>query len=151
MPAKLFKQPGAFCGGARALLAGLLVTLSVTACAPDMFQLGRSTELDAFLSRVAKNCGSKTIHGVEVWQLADDDGSLAGDEDFFIDQASMLLYGTITPTQWQADISGYFNDNSPQGVSAYQCIIAQLPANAPTLPKAYRKIMPAAPQVSGND
>ena len=151
MPAKLFKQPGAFCGGARALLAGLLVTLSVTACAPDMFQLGRSTELDAFLSRVAKNCGSKTIHGVEVWQLADDDGSLAGDEDFFIDQASMLLYGTITPTQWQADISGYFNDNSPQGVSAYQCIIAQLPANAPALPKAYRKIMPAAPQVSGND
>ena len=112
MPAKLFKQPGTFFGGIRTLMAGLLATLTVTACAPDMFQLGRSTELDAYLSRIARNCGSKTIHGIEVWQLADDDGSLAGDEDFFIDQASMLLYGTITPEQWQADISGYFNDNS---------------------------------------
>ena len=151
MPAKLFKQPGAFFGGIRTLMAGLLATLTVTACAPDMFQLGRSTELDAYLSRIAKNCGSKTIHGIEVWQLADDDGSLAGDEDFFIDQASMLLYGTITPEQWQADISGYFNDNSPQGMKAYQCIIAQLPANAPALPKAYKEVFKAAPQVSGND
>lgn len=147
MPAKPLKLSGAL----RALVAGLLVTASVTACAPDMFQLGRSTELDAYLSRIAKNCGSKTIHGIEVWQLADDDGSLAGDEDFFIDQASMLLYGTITPEQWQADISGYFNDNSPQGMKAYQCIIAQLPTNAPALPKAYKDVFKAAPQVSGND
>ena len=147
MPAKPLKLSGAL----RALVAGLLVTATVTACAPDMFQLGRSTDLDAYLGRIAKNCGSKTIHGIEVWQLADDDGSLAGDEDFFIDQASMLLYGTITPEQWQADISGYFNDNSPQGMKAYQCIIAQLPANAPALPKAYKDVFKAAPQVSGND
>ena len=147
MPAKLFKLPGAL----RVLMLGLVATVSLTACAPDMFQLGRSTELDAFLSRVAKNCGSETIHGIEVWQLADDDSWLASQEDFFIDQASMLLYGTITPAQWKADISGYFDDQSPRGQRAYNCIIGQLPTQAPALPKAYREVMKAAPQVSGND
>lgn len=147
MPAKLFKLPGVL----RVLMLGLVATVSLTACAPDMFQLGRSTELDAFLTRVAKNCGSETIHGIEVWQLADDDSSLASQEDFFIDQASMLLYGTITPAQWKADISGYFDDQSPRGQRAYNCIIGQLPTQAPALPKAYREVMKAAPQVSGND
>ena len=147
MPAKHLKLSGVL----RALLAGLAVTASVTACAPDMFQLGRSTELDNFLSRVAKNCGNQYINGIEVWQLADDDGSLAGDEDYFMDQASMLLYGTITPEQWKADISGYFNDNSPRGQRAYNCIIGQLPTQAPALPKAYKEVFKAAPQVSGND
>jgi hypothetical protein len=147
MPANLFKLPSAL----RALMVGLALTASVTACAPDMFQLGRSTQLDAYLSRIGNNCGQETIHGIEVWQLADDDGSLAGQEDFFIDQASMLLYGTITPEQWKADISGYFDDNSPRGQRAYNCIIGQLPTQTPGLPKAYREVMKAAPQVSGND
>ncbi len=147
MPANLFKLSGR----ARAMLAGLLVALSATACAPDMFQLGRSTELDDYLNRISKNCGKEYINGVEVWQLADDDASLAGDEDYFLDQASMLLYGTITPEQWKADISGYFNDNSPRGQRAYNCIISQLPSQAPSLPKAYKKVFRAAPQVSGND
>ena len=147
MPAKHLKLSGAL----RALVAGLAMSLSLTACAPDMFQLGRSTELDNYLSRVAKNCATESIHGIEVWQLADDDGSLAGQEDFFIDQASMLLYGTITPEQWKADISGYFDDQSPRGQRAYNCIIGQLPTQAPDLPKAYKKVFKAAPQVSGND
>lgn len=147
MPAK-FIQLQVHC---RIWLLGLLVALTATACAPDMFHVGRSNQLDAFLNRVAKNCGSQTIHGIEVWQLADDDGSLAGQEDFFIDQASMLLYGTITPEQYMADLSGYFEDDSPQGKRAYQCIIAQLPTNDPKLPNAYRDVMKAAPQVSGND
>jgi len=147
MPAKL----ATVLSKSRLLLVGLAATLLVTACAPDMFQMGRSTELDAYMNRIAKNCGKETINSIEVWQLADDDGSLAGDEDYFIDQASMLLYGTITPKQWQADISGYFNDNSPRGQRAYNCIIAQLPQNVPALPKAYKEVFKAAPQVSGND
>lgn len=147
MPAKLFK----LAARGRLLLTGLAVALSATACAPDMFKVGRSTELDHYLGRIVKNCADQTIHGIEVWQLADDDGSLAGQEDYFIDQASMLLYGTITPGQWQADISGYFDDNSPRGMKAYQCIIAQLPSNTPALPKAYKEVFKAAPQVSGND
>ena len=151
MPAKPLKLSGALRAPWRALLAGLAMSVSVTACAPDMFKLGRSTELDAYLSRIAKNCGSQYINGIEVWQLADDDGSLAGDEDYFIDQASMLLYGTVTPEQWKADISGYFNDNSPRGQRAYNCIIGQLPTQAPALPKAYKEVFKAAPQVSGND
>ena len=136
MPAKLFKLSGAL----RVLLVGLAVSVSMAACAPDMFQLGRSTELDAYLNRIAKNCGKEYINGIEVWQLADDDASLASDETYFIDQASMLLYGTITPQQWQADISGYFNDNSPRGQRAYNCIICQLPTQTPALPKAYKEV-----------
>ena len=151
MPAKFFKLSGAPRIPLGALLAGLAVSVSLTACAPDMFQLGRSSELDAYLNRIAKNCGKEYINGIEVWQLADDDTSLASDETYFIDQASMLLYGTITPEQWKADISGYFNDNSPRGQRAYNCIIGQLPTQAPALPKAYRDVMKAAPQVSGND
>ncbi len=147
MPAKLFKLPS----GVRLLLIGLTVALSATACAPDMFQLGKSKHLDDYLDRIAKNCGSQYINGIEVWQLADDDGSLAGDEDYFMDQASMLLYGTITPEQWKADISGYFNDNSPRAQRAYNCIISQLPTQAPALPKAYKEVFKAAPQVSGNN
>ena len=151
MPAKTLKLSGVSRAQLRTLMVSLAVALSVTACAPDMFQLGRSTQLDNYLDRVAKNCGSQTIHGIEVWQLADDDGSLASQEDFFIDQASMLLYGTITPEQWKADISGYFDDQSPRGQRAYNCIIGQLPTQAPALPKAYKEVFPAAPQVSGND
>ena len=147
MPAKLFKLSGAL----RVLLVGLAVSVSMTACAPDMFQLGRSTELDAYLNRIAKNCGKEYINGIEVWQLADDDASLASDETYFIDQASMLLYGTITPEQYIADMSGYFDDMSPRGMKTYQCIIAQLPQNAPQAPKIYREVMKAAPQVTGND
>ena len=150
MPAKLFKLQGAF-RFPRTFMIMLAIAFAATGCAPDMFQLGRSTELDHYLNRIVKNCGNQYIHGIEVWQLADDDGSLAGQEDYFIDQASMLLYGTITPDQWQADISGYFDDNSPRGMKAYQCIIGQLPTQAPTLPKAYKEVFKAAPQVSGND
>ena len=63
----------------------------------------------------------------------------------------MLLYGTITPEQYIADMSGYFDDMSPRGMKAYQCIIAQLPAQTPQTPKIYREVMKAAPQVTGND
>jgi hypothetical protein len=63
----------------------------------------------------------------------------------------MLLYGTTTPEQYIADMSGYFDDMSPRGMKTYQCIIGQLPDKAPALPKAYREVMKAAPQVSGND
>ena len=86
MPAKLFKLSGAL----RVLLVGLAVSVSMTACAPDMFQLGRSTELDAYLNRIAKNCGKEYINGIEVWQLADDDASLASNETYFIDQPATV-------------------------------------------------------------
>lgn len=146
MPANLFKLP------VRSVLAGLTAVLMVTACAPDMFQLGRSTQLDNFLSKVASNCGSMYINQYQVWLLANDENDTsAGQEDFFMDQASMLLYGTITPDQYIADMGGFFDDESPRGMKTYQCIIAQLPQNAPALPKAYREVMKAAPQVSGND
>ena len=65
MPANLFKLSGR----ARAMLAGLVVALSVSACAPDMFQLGRSTELDDYLNRIAKNCGMEYINGVKASDL----------------------------------------------------------------------------------
>ena len=145
MPAKLFKLPG------RALLAGLATVLMTTACAPDMFQLGRSTQLDNYMDRVVKNCGSMYINDFQVWVLAQGESADPGQQTYFLDQASMLLYGTITPEQYIADMSGYFDDESPRGMKAYQCIIAQLPQQAPALPKAYREVMKAAPQVSGND
>ena len=92
------------------------------------------------------------INQYQVWLLANDENDTgAGAEDYFMDQASMLLYGTITPQQYIADLSGFFDDESPRGMKTYQCIIAQLPQNAPALPKAYKEVMKAAPQVSGND
>ena len=148
MPAKLFKF------SARSLLAALVVALAATACAPDMFQFSRDREkyLNAYLDRITKNCGSMYINEYQVWVMSDGEDSLeGGGEDYFLDQASMLLYGTITPEQYIADMSGYFNDLSPRGMKTYQCIIAQLPDKAPALPKAYREVMKAAPQVSGND
>jgi len=136
----------------RAMLVGMIAALAATACAPDMFQLGRSTQLDNFLTKVSSNCGSMYINQYQVWLLANDENDTgAGAEDYFMDQASMLLYGTITPQQYIADLSGYFDDESPRGMKTYQCIIAQLPQNAPPLPKAYKEVMKAAPQVSGND
>ena len=146
MPAKWFKFPGV----ARVWLAGLAVASATSACAPDMMQLGRSKDLDAYLDKIVKNCGSMYINDVQVWQFADDTQEVsAGDDSYFFDQASMLLYGTITPEQYIADMSGYFDDMSPRGMKSYQCIIAQLPQQAPPLPKAYREVMKAAPQVSG--
>ena len=135
----------------RLWLAGLAVTLSTTACAPDMFQLGVSSQLDNYMDRVVKNCGSMYINDFQVWVLAQGESAAASQQTYFLDQGSMLLYGTITPEQYIADMSGYFDDESPRGMKTYQCIIAQLPQNAPALPKAYREVMKAAPQVSGND
>lgn len=147
MPANLFKLQSRM----RAMLAGLVVVLSASACAPDMFQLGRSTQLDNYMDRVAKNCGAMYFNEFQVWVFAQGEAADPSQQTYFLDQASMLLYGTITPEQYIADMSGYFDDESPRGMKTYQCIIAQLPQNAPALPKAYREVMKAAPQVSGND
>ena len=148
MPAKMSKA------SFRSVVAGLAISLSMSGCAPDMFQfsLDREKYLNDYLDRITKNCGSMYINEYQVWVMSDGEDSLeGGGEDYFLDQASMLLYGTITPEQYIADMSGYFNDLSPRGMKTYQCIIAQLPDKAPALPKAYREVMKAAPQVSGND
>ena len=148
MPANLFKLQGRI----RSILTGLVVALSASACAPDMFQLGTSTQLDNFLDKVVKSCGRMYINEYEVWQLADaDETGLAGQESYFLDQASMLLYGTISPGKWRRDIAAYFDDESPRGMKTYQCIIDQLPAQNPPLPNAYKEVFKVAPQTSGND
>ena len=135
----------------RAMLAGLAVALTATACAPDLMQVGISRNLDSYMDRIVKNCGNMYINGFQVWPLAQGESADASYQEYFLDQASMLLYGTVTPQQYIADMSGYFDDESPRGMKTYQCIIAQLPQNAPALPKAYKEVMKAAPQVSGND
>ena len=147
MPANLFK----LAGRPRSLLAGLLVALSATACAPDLMQIGISKQLDDYMDRISKNCGNMYINGFQVWVLAQGESADASYQEYFLDQASMLLYGTIAPEQYIADMSGYFDDMSPRGMKAYQCIVAQLPAQTPQTPKIYREVMKAAPQVTGND
>ena len=135
----------------RAMLAGLAVAFTATACAPDLMQVGISKQLDDYMDRISKNCGNMYINGFQVWVLAQGESADPSYQVYFMDQASMLLYGTITPQQYIADMSGYFDDESPRGMKAYQCIIAQLPAQAPQAPKIYREVMKAAPQVTGND
>ena len=135
----------------RAMLAGLAVAFTATACAPDLMQVGISKQLDDYMDRIAKNCGNMYINGFQVWVMAQGESADASYQEYFLDQASMLLYGTITPEQYIADMSGYFDDMSPRGMKAYQCIIAQLPAQAPQATKIYREVMKAAPQVTGND
>ena len=135
----------------RAMLAGLAVAFTATACAPDLMQVGISKQLDDYMDRISKNCGNMYINGFQVWVMAQGESADASYQEYFLDQASMLLYGTITPEQYIADMSGYFDDMSPRGMKAYQCIIAQLPAQAPQAPKIYREVMKAAPQVTGND
>ena len=147
MPANVFP----FQSRVRAMLAGLAVAFTATACAPDLMQVGISKQLDDYMDRIAKNCGNMYINGFQVWVLAQGESADPSYQVCFMDQASMLLYGTITPQQYIADMSGYFDDESPRGMKAYQCIIAQLPAQAPQAPKIYREVMKAAPQVTGID
>ena len=135
----------------RLWLTGLAVALSTTACAPDLMQVGISRDLDSYMDRVSKNCGNMYINGFQVWVLAQGESADASYQEYFLDQASMLLYGTITPKQYIADMSGYFDDMSPRGMKTYQCIIAQLPQNANQAPKIYREVIKAATQVTGND
>ena len=135
----------------RAMLVGIIAALAATACAPDLMQVGISRNLDDYMDRISKNCGNMYINGFQVWVMAQGESADASYQEYFLDQASMLLYGTITPEQYIADMSGYFDDMSPRGMKAYQCIIAQLPAQAPQAPKIYREVMKAAPQVTGND
>ncbi len=147
MPANVFP----FQSRVRAMLAGLAVAFTATACAPDLMQVGISKQLDDYMDRISKNCGNMYINGFQVWVLAQGESADPSYQVYFMDQASMLLYGTITPQQYIADMSGYFDDESPRGMKAYQCIIAQLPAQAPQAPKIYREVMKAAPQVTGKD
>lgn len=97
-----------------------------------MFQLGRST-LDDYLNRIAKNCGKEYINGVEVWQLADDDASLAGDEDYFPGSGVDAALWHDHPGAVESRYQRLFTTTTARGQRAYNCIISQLPSQVPAL------------------
>lgn len=148
MPANVFQQPGQ-----RAVRIGLLalVTGLLSACAPDNFLLERrSSDLDSFLNRISKNCGTLYLNEYQLWQLANNEQAVPEDQEaYFLDQASLLLYGKTTQKQYVTDLSAYFNDDSSRGKAAVQCILAQLPKTPPPTPKLYQEVDVVVPAISG--
>jgi hypothetical protein len=74
---------------------------------------------NAFLDRVATNCGHLGIGHQTVAYLLDDNS----DDVYFIDEASKLSAGTIDQATFASDINAFYPGGSNQ--RALECILAQ--------------------------
>jgi hypothetical protein len=103
-----------------AVTAALVITLYGCGgglMAPD--PLRENPEAEAFLDRVAKNCGDKSIGINFLNELINDT-----QDAYFIDVTTKLFVGTITKAQYRSDIDGlYPASNNEAGID---CIFSQM-------------------------
>jgi hypothetical protein len=100
-------------------LAGIL-TLLLFGCggnvmAPDA--IVEDPSADAFLTRVAKECGDKSVGNNQLDWLINE-----SDDAYFVDATSKLYFGTVSPEQYRSDINGFY----PTGANdaALDCILS---------------------------
>lgn len=104
-----------------ALAAGVLATVTLTACAPDAFR--RTPEFDQWIRGVRDACHRERIGKYTVGGLLDSAGSREGGH--FLNQTSRLYHGTIDADEWTRNVSPFLlaRPNDP-GVA---CVLDRLP------------------------
>lgn len=105
----------------RILSAGLLV-LSLTACGgglPAKERVAAHSGSQAFLDRVAKACGDKSIGSTQLDYKINHSG-----DAYFLSVTSKLHLGKITRKEYADDMNGLYPVGSNQ--AALDCIFSQL-------------------------
>ena len=99
------------------------VTLVLSGCggnvmAPD--PIIENPGADAFLTRVAKECGNKSVGSNQLNWLINE-----SDDAYFVDETTKLYAGTVSRYQYRSDINGLY----PTGANdpALDCIFSKLP------------------------
>jgi len=109
----------------RALLLGALVgAMGLSACGganPAIAdRLVESRGAEAFLDRIAKNCGKLSVGNQQLDYLLDE----SSDDTYFVDETSKLYFGRVDKAAYSADLNSFYptDTNGP----ALDCIFAQL-------------------------
>lgn len=75
---------------------------------------------EAFLDRVAKNCGKLSLGNQPVDYLLDENS----DDTYFIDESSKLYFGKVDRDTYSADINSFYPTGSNQ--HTLRCVFEQL-------------------------
>lgn len=83
-------------------------------------RLVENTGAEAFLDRIAQNCGTLSIGDQQLKYLLD----VNSDDTYFVDVSSKLYFGRVSRDQYASDINAFY----PTGANrdALTCISAQL-------------------------
>jgi hypothetical protein len=87
--------------------------------APDA--LVESPQADAFLNRVAKDCGRLRIGDQTVAYLLDVNNS----DTYFVDETTKLFFGDVSGEQYASDINAFYPTDANR--PAIECVFAHLP------------------------
>jgi hypothetical protein len=105
------------------LFATLVGAILLVACSGDPALTDRLVEnqgAEAFLDRVAKNCGTLSVGNQTLEYLLDE----SSNDSYFIDESSKLYFGKVDRDTYSTDINSFYptDDNGP----ALNCIFGQL-------------------------
>jgi hypothetical protein len=106
------------------LLGALVGAMELPACSggnpaiADRLVENRGAE--AFLDRIAKNCGKLSVGNQQLDYLLDQDS----DDTYFVDETSKLYFGRVDKAAYSSDINSFYPTDT--NGSALDCIFAQL-------------------------
>jgi len=101
-------------------LAGFAVLAGCNLSPAISDRLDENKGAEAFLDRVAKNCGKLSLGNQPVDYLLDDNS----DDTYFIDESSKLYFGKVDRGTYTADINSFYpTDDNRQTL---RCIFEQL-------------------------
>jgi hypothetical protein len=115
-----------FAGRARALLLPALLPLALAACAPDAWNA--SDPYGDFLTQVRDKCWKTQLGRTDIPQLMPMPNQV---DDYFMDLTSRFYYGKISEQSYLSALEGFY-DARPDSTGV-RCILAQMPARAPSL------------------
>jgi len=83
-------------------------------------RLVENTGAEAFLDRVAKNCGKLSLGHQQLNYLLDE----SSNDTYFIDESSKLYFGRVDRSTYSSDINAFYPTDTNQ--PALDCIFQQL-------------------------
>jgi len=108
----------------RILFLGILVgAVALAGCGANPVISDRLVEnkgAEAFLDRVAKNCGKLSVGNQPLDYLLDE----SSDDTYFIDESSKLYFGWVDRDTYSTDINSFYPTGSNQ--PALNCFFKQL-------------------------
>ena len=109
--------------GRRICIAGFMFgTLGLAACGNPVVddRVVENSGAEAFLDRIAKNCGSLSVGNQPLNYLLDQ----SNDDTYFVDESSKLYFGRVDKAAFATDINAFYPTGTNQ--RALDCIFEQL-------------------------
>ncbi len=118
------------------LTAVALLSISLSACAPDAFDNFQAKGFDAYLNTLKTQCRPLQIGSTDLAAAMDEtENRQNGDQyDYWLDQTSRLYYKRISPTDYRNSVEGMLGQGS-YNKQSFDCILLNLPAQRPDAPK----------------